>query len=65
MVCLSLLVNGLRRSSRQRAVAAKRPETLPGDVLTPSRCGNGHELTPDNLVPAAHLHSLALPPMRG
>jgi hypothetical protein len=29
------------------------PKRVRGAVLPPSRCGNGHELTPDNLVPAA------------
>jgi hypothetical protein len=29
--------------------AQKRPSDK---VLAPTRCGNGHELTPDNLVPA-------------
>jgi hypothetical protein len=29
--------------------ASKRPSDK---VLAPARCGNGHELTPDNLVPA-------------
>ena len=28
------------------------PTGVRGAVLPPARCGNGHELTPDNLVPA-------------
>jgi hypothetical protein len=29
-----------------------RPKGVRGAVLPPSRCGNGHELTPSNPVPA-------------
>ena len=28
------------------------PKRVRGTILPPSRCGNGHELTPDNLLPA-------------
>jgi hypothetical protein len=28
------------------------PKRIPGTILSPGRCGNGHELTPDNMAPA-------------
>jgi hypothetical protein len=41
------------------------PTRVRGAVLPPARCGNGNELTPDNLVPAERGYPLALPSMRG
>jgi hypothetical protein len=37
---------------RRREFPLFRPKRVRGTVLPPSRCGNGHELTPDNLMPA-------------